>query len=525
MRSTDPASARPRPIHTHGGGRQLILVLPRATLDALIVRALSTGGGSQGADEAAWLAHAPLTFQPIAEGLAVLPGQFRAGAVLRSDHMRTPPAAGVVVLAVVRPGHAPPAGGPAWEAWMKEHTPDFRLATSAVNPALAVIWLRTDGVLAAACRRTDWPDAAAWDEGAGPLPSLWRAFNTTSLPGAEMIRLRLHAAPMPTRGAQPGLVTQQPIAYGGAGGDADAASRTGDAWGSRYSRLAGALGAPVLKRMQDSRIAVIGLGRTGSTLVHSLARMGVSLQLFDPDLIEPHNLDGDLPPLLEGHSKAEGVQRFVRGLLRPGAQIDARALAVASPVAGPLLASCDVIVSCVDNDAARLRASVWALALHKPHLDIATGLHAHGAEADLRLLPPGTGCLVCLGGLAQTERLAAQWANAAPPPTPHDFRLQRAGSLRSWGVFSAHAGLRMLEAMYAGRIGHAIFRRLAETEDGGLAVRDATIASPLAAGCLLCGSLTGQGVRGVDEQQLARVVEALTQGGAADPASWPGSTR
>ncbi|MFM7350114.1 MAG: ThiF family adenylyltransferase [Erythrobacter sp.] len=494
-------------------------MLPRATLDALIVRALSEGGRSQASDAAPWLAHAPLTFQPIPDGLAVLPGLFRAGPVVRGDDARTPPADGVVVLAIAGPGHRPPSGGIAWEAWMREHAPGFRLGTSAVNPALAVIWLRTDGAVAAGCRRTDWTAGAAWDEAAWLPPSRWRAFDAISLPGAAMIHLRLGPEHAPPSG------TRQAIAYDRPSHNAHPPAVEADESGSRYSRLAGALGAAVLERMQHSRIAVIGLGRTGSTLAHSLARMGVSLQLFDPDLIEPHNLDGDLPPLLEGRSKAEGVQRFVRGLLRPGAQIDARVLAVASPVAGPLLAACDVIVSCVDNDAARLRASVWALALHKPHLDIATGLHAHGAEADLRLLPPGTGCLVCLGGLAQAEQLAAQWASAAPPPTPADFRLQRAGSLQSWGVLSAHAGLRMLEAMYAGRIGHALFRRLAETEEGGLAVRDTVSAAVAEGGCGFCDSLSGRGTRGVDEKRLASIVNKLTHGRTTGSASLAGRAR
>jgi hypothetical protein len=512
MRSTDPASAQPPTTHWHGGEPRLTLVLPRATLDALIVRALTEGGRSQDSDAAPWLAHAPLTFQPIPDGLAVLPGLFRTGPVVRSDDSRTPPADGVVVLAIARSGHVPLSGGIACEAWMREHAPGFRLGTSAVNPALAVIWLRIDGAVAAACRRTDWPDLSKWGDDAPLRQSRWRAFDAIALPGAAMIDLRLHAS-------------QEAIASVEPGDGTDAVAREpdkSDESDSRYSRLAGALGAAVLQRMQRSRIAVIGLGRTGSTLAHSLARMGVSLQLFDPDLIEPHNLDGDLPPLLEGRSKAEGVQRFVRGLMRPGAQIDARVLAVASPVAGPLLAGCDVIVSCVDNDAARLRASAWALALHKPHLDIATGLHAHGAEADLRLLPPGTGCLVCRGGLAQAEQLAPQWANPLPPPTPADFRLQRAGSLRSWAVLSAHAGLRMLEAMYARRIGHALFRRLAETEDGGLLVRDTVSAGTTAIGCDFCDSLSGRGSRGVDEQRLARIVETIAHGRAVDSASWPG---
>lgn len=449
---------------------RLRLVLPRAELDRAVVECQAHPGAVASRP---WLAHGPLTWQPEGDHLQALAGPFSPGPVGRAPASAEASASdGAVVLAMLPAAATPPANATAWEAWMQAHAPGFRLASPVLDPALAVLWLRADGLALAACRHHGWPGGR-----------LWRPVDELQLPGAEMLLLTVNGQ------AQVALPP--------------------DYEGGRYSRLAGALGPSVLARLQRSRIALVGLGRTGSTLASSLARMGVGLQMFDPDLIEPHNLDGDLPPLLEGRSKAEGAVRQVRGLMRPGAPIDARVLPVASPVAGTLLAGADVVISCVDNDAARLWASAWALALAKPHLDIATGLHPHGAEADLRLLPPGTGCLACRGGFAQQARLAAEGAALLPEPTPADFRQQRQGSLRSWGVLSAHAGLRMLERMYAGTVSHALFRRLAETATGGFTVQDEIGDAAGPARCSMCTAFAGRGLRAVTCRRLDEALKAM----------------
>jgi molybdopterin/thiamine biosynthesis adenylyltransferase len=449
------------------------LVLARAQLDAMLTRALARASETG----ATWLAHAELNFQRGPADLSALAGQLQAGSITRSvpTAANRPAAEGVFLLALAPAGATPPDGAAAWEEWMQEHASSFRLATAAAGPALAVLWLRADGLAAAVCRCS---------------AGAWRPFTQLRLPGAHMLALEMGPVRAVSSSDTQGSEDQEAYLTQG-----------------RYSRQAGGLGTPVLSRLQSSRIAVVGLGRTGSVLAHSLARMGCSLQFFDPDMMEPHNLDGDLPPLLEGRPKAEAAARFVRGLMRPGAELDARILPIASPAAGSLLLHCDVLISCVDNDAARLWANAWALALNKPLLDVATGLHPHGAEADIRLLPPGSGCLACVGGLAQQAGLQQQLAGTQPPPMPADFRRQRRGSLRSWGVLSAHMGLRLLEHMYAGRIGHVVFRRLVETEDGGLLVEDST--GSASAGCPLCAGLQGAGSRAVHAGRLQGLAAAL----------------
>ena len=481
------------------------LVLPRAVLDAAVARAWPAGAGA-----APFLAHGPLVLHSAWGNTLGLVGPLRSGG-FRRDGAGARAVDGVALLACMDATAQPPASPAQWEAWLGQHAAGFRLAAQSANPVLAVLWLRPDGTATAACRVP--PGSGPGHSAAG---AQWHPVAALRLPGAGMQTLALPSSwggdsSAATAALSPALlqagdeshsVDIDPISHG------------------RYSRQAAALGADVLARLQSSRIAVVGTGRIGSAVAHSLARMGANLLLLEPDLMEEHNLDGDLPPLHEGRPKVQAMARYLRGLMRPGAVADARMLPIASPAAGALLADADVVLCCVDNDGARFWANAWALALLKPFADVATGVHAHGAEADIRCLPPGTGCLACVGGFAQRGQLLQQLSQPQPQGTPADFRLQRRGSLRSWGQFSAHLGLRLLEQLYTGQLDRALHRRLSETAEGGLQVRDHSPGAPRleppgAGNCPLCGNLLGAGLAAVQPA----AVQALAQAVLAMPAA------
>lgn len=468
-----------------------VLVAPRTWLQtqavlAGVARGLSTP----------WLAHGPLVLQqswphrlaligPLRQGPPTpVPVRARTEATLTPDHHID----GLTLL-MLAPTNVPfPV---AWETWLHTHGPDFRLACEHPAPAVAVLWLRSDGVACAALRER----------------GRWQPCDTLRIAGARWAQV-----PLPW--------TVHPVVSTPAMGQArtHAAERHEAVDGQRRdSRLVAALGPPVLSRLQNSRVTLVGVGRIGSRLAHGLVRLGVRhVLMIDPDTVELHNLDGDIPPLLEGRSKVEAVMRFVRPLLRPGATVDARHLPIASPVAGGLLAETDVVIVCVDNDAARLWANAWALAHHINLIAITTGQHTDPATgqrlaaAELRLLPAGTGCLACLGGWAQADTLAAQLQSPLPPPTPADVRQQRPGSLRSWAGIAADMGLRMLEQLAAGDVDHALFRRLQETPNGGLEVHDSTLPpQALPHGCGLCAALRGAGLAAVTAQGLQTLAQEM----------------
>lgn len=256
---------------------------------------------------------------------------------------------------------------------------------------------------------------------------------------------------------------------------------------------------------------LVGAGRVGSVFAHGLVRLGVQhLSVIEPDRMEPHNEDGDVAPLHEGRPKVEALQRFVRGFLRAGAVLDLKPWPVSGAAAGAAIAQADAVVVSVDNDAARQWASAWALAHNRCMLAVATSVQAHGAEADLRLLPAGSGCLAGAGGYVQRADLLQQLAHDGPVLTPTDFRQQRCGSPRSWSALAAHLGQRILEQHLLRPGGGALFRQLSETPQGGLQARGWRLgdAGTRVRACPFCSQMQGAGRDGVTAQRVRRLAGA-----------------
>ncbi|OGA98189.1 MAG: hypothetical protein A3E25_20925 [Burkholderiales bacterium RIFCSPHIGHO2_12_FULL_69_20] len=370
----------------------------------------------------------------------------------------------------------PPASAAGWQHWLVATAPAYRLLCPDRDPAVVALWIDAAGHAAAAVR----------------LERQWHPMALLSLPGGGMLTLDLGREPAGT------LPSPHPDSLD-----------TG-----RYSRLAGALGARTLARWQRSTFAVAGTGNTGSVLAHTLARGGASVVLLDPDRLQDHNLGGDVLPVHAGLSKSDAVARMVQPVLRPGAFADARLLDIGDRACGLVLAGCDALISCVDDDRARLWAAAWASAMMLPHLDIGVAARLQGdVGADVRLVipEPGGRCLACLGGFANLARLPTR-ALDDQREDPVDFRRQRAGSLRTWAQMAAHLGLRQLELLYTGALRHSIFLRLREDESGRLRVDD--LSTPARPGCGVCGRLFGHGRTGVGRDLVYAIARGL---GAVPP--------
>ena len=503
MPTTDPGQ-----LGLAGADGRTALVLPRAWLQAQAVQARASLVQDQ-----PWMAHGALALQNGWRQRLALVGPLRAGpprplparprgeVSMNWGNAPAPSHDGLCLLMLAPPGVQPPADtqlDPAsWEHWLHTHAPDFRLACPQPSPAVAALWLRLEDGLALAALREQ---------------GRWQPLTHLNIQGAQFARAQL-AQPQPA----PANTPEAPPLHSVATPNEQDAEAELYAPERRDSRLAAALGPTVLNRLQRSRIAVLGNGRIGSILAHGLVRLGVAhLLVIDPDDMEPHNLDGDLPPNFEGRPKVEALSRFLRPLLRPGATVDARRLPIASPVAGDLLAETNLVIVCVDNDAARLWANAWALSGHTNLLALTTGQHTDPstgqrlAAAELRLLPAGTGCLACLGGFAQASELLTQLQNPLPAPTPADVREQRPGSLRSWAGIAANLGLRMVEQLVAGDLDRALFRRLQETPDGGLQVQDGALPTPdPSQRCAFCTPLLGAGLAAVTHQRVLALAQRV----------------
>jgi predicted dinucleotide-binding enzyme len=320
--------------------------------------------------------------------------------------------------------------------------------------------------------------------------TLWGAVRTAR--GAvplEMLRLvgaGMHALPLP----QPQDPPRRP------------AVALPPAVSTRWSRTIGALGgAAVWQRLVGLRIAVIGVGRTGSLVATTLARLGIpALTLIDPDRVELHNV-GEM----EGVTPADVGRAKVDALadaLRPYAGQPCAPLQrpVTADTARAACLQADVLIGCVDNDAARLATALYATLYHKVLLDLGTGIHFAGDPADspprrramgadVRLILPGDGCLLCRGQL--TDLPQAVEALAHPRALGSDnqdaWRQQRAGSLRTLNQLAAAVGIQLLQDLVAERVHISTWAHLTVDAAGRLTVQYPPPPPPHdAAPCPLC---------------------------------------
>src|SRR5262249_1618930 len=142
---------------------------------------------------------------------------------------------------------------------------------------------------------------------------------------------------------------------------------------------------------------------------------------IDPDVLELHNLDAMDAVTADdlGRCKAEAIaQNLARDL--PYVRLTALPGSVTTPAAREAIKRADVLICCVDNDAARVVVGALACCYARPLLDIGTGVFVPNAlppergsshtglarrelGADVRLLLPGDGCLLCWGGVANPQ--------------------------------------------------------------------------------------------------------------------------
>lgn len=284
----------------------------------------------------------------------------------------------------------------------------------------------------------------------------------------------------------------------------------------RWARTMGALGREVWQRLIGLRYALIGAGRTGSGTALALARLGVGhLTLIDPDRLERHNV-GEMLGVTDadcGRLKVDVLADALAAMALTPANIVPVPASITRLQALHAAQACDVLVSCVDHDSARLAAMAIATVFCKPLLDIATGVHGHGPArqmgADVRLVLPGR-CLLCFGGLrnaAEARQVLTSAEMEGAFYAQRDWQCERAGSLASLNQCAVGVALRLLEDLMAERVQDSTWAHLEFDALGRLAVSYPVVPpanEPLS--CRLC-SLTGWG-----EEGLSRVAQLFRQG-------------
>ena len=116
------------------------------------------------------------------------------------------------------------------------------------------------------------------------------------------------------------------------------------------------LGAEKIKRLQDSHVAIFGLGGVGSWAAEALVRSGLGqISLIDGDTTEESNLNRQLlsSTMNLGRPKTLAAQQRVRAI-NPLVETEAFQTYLTAENAAELLAGCDLAVDALDNMPTRL---------------------------------------------------------------------------------------------------------------------------------------------------------------------------
>ena len=178
----------------------------------------------------------------------------------------------------------------------------------------------------------------------------------------------------------------------------------------QFDRQVRAFGPSGQQNLRELRIAIVGLGGTGSIVAQQLVHLGVrDFILVDPDHLEVTNLNrvvGARPEDI-GCSKVEVAQRYLERFAR---DVKVRAVigdVVRSSVARRLV-DADVILCCTDSHGSRSVVQQLAYQFLLPCIDVGSTITAKAGEITeifgrVQLLGPDQPCLWCTGLLASEE--------------------------------------------------------------------------------------------------------------------------
>lgn len=190
----------------------------------------------------------------------------------------------------------------------------------------------------------------------------------------------------------------------------------------RYIRLARLeeIGEENLKKLQKSRIALIGCGTLGGNYALNLVRLGITyLRLIDRDIVEEHNLSTqalfDEEDVKHTHLKVTIAKRKLQKIAST-CEIEAHPADLTYRNAERLLANVDIILDATDNFDTRFLINDTSVKLKIPW--IYTGIVGYNGTV-MAILPGESACLRCLmdsppeAGTAPTCETNGVWAPVA----------------------------------------------------------------------------------------------------------------
>jgi hypothetical protein len=170
----------------------------------------------------------------------------------------------------------------------------------------------------------------------------------------------------------------------------------------RWDRQVRALGPKGQTTIHGARVAIIGVGGTGSVVAQQLVYLGVSdFVLIDPDVVDETNLNRlvGATPLDVGIAKTAVATRLIQAV-NPKASVKAVCRDVTDVEIAETLLDLDAIFGCTDSHASRAILNQIAYQYYVPLFDLGVGIVAKQGvvthiSGRVQMAAPGLPCLVC----------------------------------------------------------------------------------------------------------------------------------
>jgi molybdopterin/thiamine biosynthesis adenylyltransferase len=173
----------------------------------------------------------------------------------------------------------------------------------------------------------------------------------------------------------------------------------------RFDRNVRFLGEEGQRRIHQTHIAICGVGGLGSFAVACAKGLGFRrITIIDPDRVEETNLNRLVGAVPKDVGKPK-VAVMTRELKRYDEHIQVKPIfaRIQDEPARRAIIEADVIINCLDNDAARLEAQIVAARYLKPLMDLGSGIFLDEQKrvremgGQIVFYFPGGPCLLCQG--------------------------------------------------------------------------------------------------------------------------------
>ncbi len=196
-----------------------------------------------------------------------------------------------------------------------------------------------------------------------------------------------------------------------------------------HDRQVRVFGPEIQHVLGQLRIAVVGVGGTGSAVAEQLVRLGIrDLTLIDPDTLSTSNLTrvyGSTPADVGRYKVDVATDHLTR--IAPDARINPVVGTVSHRHVAQHVVSADIVFGCTDDDAGRMRLSRFSYAYLTPVIDCGIKISS-AADNTVRdiigrvtVLHPGAACLLCRG------RVSPNLAAAQERTVQEQTRLEKEG--------------------------------------------------------------------------------------------------